>query len=746
MRDKKQNIDELLRQTDAPVFQNPEHQQQLREELLASFDAQVAAEEKPEEKTGWTLFSPSLATMTNLGIASILIIVASGIGLNKLLDTSEPKEFHDAYYAVKKSNKAKTDASKIALGETLGDSKQQLDDKIAFDYKQTAPAITPKKTDRDLRLTSRDSTIALSKKNKSIVALGGTAIANDSEQKKSYNGNIQDQPAESIKLQINDGFINEAIANKSGEEKKDLAQLRREKTTNEHLAMRLREKKTAPKPIRAEPDFAPQSSVSNFTDLEEESGLFGAITNGRGGRSNSKTGKAPELDFDSDNKELAATADSRATIAKQEKTPSQRASTRALQPAFKKETEKLAEAIPRTKNTLAHKLPAKGAQIESSPTDTHGFRGIQSGAVKKTEASEEVTKESTDGLTTLTWGAIAAEGETGEGLVDDESRTLTRKTQDDDFFGAFQKKDSILATVATPRYAGQFLFQDVEQQTLASGLKIEITNTAGVPLERFDITETRESKSEIIGKDDISAKTIDAIKVDQIFAYVTSKETEKYGLARQQQVRFSLAPAPWNDSNGLLWYEGISTESKNSQDPTAWFDSSQITRYRSFGTYWSREFEPEKKKRNLKEKPRDQFIALYEIEPQSVQNGKNIAGRKVTSRLTFNRLGNTQIEGAQNKPESGSLRQWDFRLALGTEKQTESARQYTTINAAPKEFQLATAVAAYGLMITNSPQKGDLTWDKVLQLTQNAVGKKPVGREKEFLQLVKQQRQKALKK
>jgi autotransporter-associated beta strand protein len=60
----------------------------------------------------------------------------------------------------------------------------------------------------------------------------------------------------------------------------------------------------------------------------------------------------------------------------------------------------------------------------------------------------------------------------------------------------------------------------------------------------------------------------------------------------------------------------------------------------------------------------------------------------------------------------------------------------TTLAAASPEFKFTTAVAAYGLMLSQSSYRGPLTWDQIRQLALEGKGTDPHGYRAEFLQLL----------
>jgi Ca-activated chloride channel family protein len=61
-------------------------------------------------------------------------------------------------------------------------------------------------------------------------------------------------------------------------------------------------------------------------------------------------------------------------------------------------------------------------------------------------------------------------------------------------------------------------------------------------------------------------------------------------------------------------------------------------------------------------------------------------------------------------------------------------------DAATADYKFAAAVVGYGLMLRDSPFKGDLTWEKVQILAEEGQGPDREGYRAEFLQLVRQAR------
>jgi Ca-activated chloride channel family protein len=62
------------------------------------------------------------------------------------------------------------------------------------------------------------------------------------------------------------------------------------------------------------------------------------------------------------------------------------------------------------------------------------------------------------------------------------------------------------------------------------------------------------------------------------------------------------------------------------------------------------------------------------------------------------------------------------------------------IDAATADYKFAAAVVGYGLLLRDSPFKGDLTWDKVLALAEEGQGPDREGYRAEFLDLVRRAR------
>src|SRR4030095_9311597 len=60
---------------------------------------------------------------------------------------------------------------------------------------------------------------------------------------------------------------------------------------------------------------------------------------------------------------------------------------------------------------------------------------------------------------------------------------------------------------------------------------------------------------------------------------------------------------------------------------------------------------------------------------------------------------------------------------------------------ASSDFRFAAAVSGYGMMLRNSPHKGDLSWEQVLRLAEQGLGADKEGYRAEFVDLVRKAQQ-----
>ena len=59
------------------------------------------------------------------------------------------------------------------------------------------------------------------------------------------------------------------------------------------------------------------------------------------------------------------------------------------------------------------------------------------------------------------------------------------------------------------------------------------------------------------------------------------------------------------------------------------------------------------------------------------------------------------------------------------------------VSQASDDFKFAAAVAGFGMLLRDSPHKGSLTYDAVLELASSAASRDPQGYRREFLTLVR---------
>ena len=70
-------------------------------------------------------------------------------------------------------------------------------------------------------------------------------------------------------------------------------------------------------------------------------------------------------------------------------------------------------------------------------------------------------------------------------------------------------------------------------------------------------------------------------------------------------------------------------------------------------------------------------------------------------------------------------------------KRRRRRRGAATYATASDDFKFAGAVAGFGMLLRDSPHKGNLTYDAVLELASSAAGRDPQGYRREFLALVR---------
>jgi Ca-activated chloride channel family protein len=125
--------------------------------------------------------------------------------------------------------------------------------------------------------------------------------------------------------------------------------------------------------------------------------------------------------------------------------------------------------------------------------------------------------------------------------------------------------------------------------------------------------------------------------------------------------------------------------------------------------------------------------ALYEIVPP----GKDQA-LPVVDPLEFQKSNRAEKDLAADRPES-MLVKLRYKAPDGnTSKLTKLAvvDQGASYGTASDDFRFACAVAGFGMLLRESPHKGNMTYDGVLELADFAASRDPQGYGREFLTLV----------
>ncbi len=135
--------------------------------------------------------------------------------------------------------------------------------------------------------------------------------------------------------------------------------------------------------------------------------------------------------------------------------------------------------------------------------------------------------------------------------------------------------------------------------------------------------------------------------------------------------------------------------------------------------------------------------ALYEVVPVGAESGVGADGRPAVDPLKYQtktrKTGDTKLAGAASaelltvkirykQPEGDVSAKLEFPL-------TDSGEKFAA--RADTEFRFAMAVAAWGMLLSDSPHKGTATFDQVLELAEDGLRNDPGGHRAEFLQLVR---------
>lgn len=131
--------------------------------------------------------------------------------------------------------------------------------------------------------------------------------------------------------------------------------------------------------------------------------------------------------------------------------------------------------------------------------------------------------------------------------------------------------------------------------------------------------------------------------------------------------------------------------------------------------------------------------ALYEIVPLAS------TGAKITP---SNFDATTNASGTLSKGSNSSTNSALFNLKLHYKEPEETIPRLIQVPvavpsqdrndvAATADYKFAAAVVGYGLMLRDSPMKGDLNWEKALRLAEEGLGPDRVGYRAEFIRLVR---------
>jgi Ca-activated chloride channel family protein len=131
--------------------------------------------------------------------------------------------------------------------------------------------------------------------------------------------------------------------------------------------------------------------------------------------------------------------------------------------------------------------------------------------------------------------------------------------------------------------------------------------------------------------------------------------------------------------------------------------------------------------------------ALYEIVPNRSGNRPESAADKASAAVAGPSNDLLSLQVGYRSPAGGTVQNTTTNkpprsLQVGVPDVHRSA------DAATADYKFAAAVVGYGLLLRDSPYKGDLTWEKVQSLAEEGQGPDREGYRMEFLQLVRQAR------
>jgi Ca-activated chloride channel family protein len=133
------------------------------------------------------------------------------------------------------------------------------------------------------------------------------------------------------------------------------------------------------------------------------------------------------------------------------------------------------------------------------------------------------------------------------------------------------------------------------------------------------------------------------------------------------------------------------------------------------------------------------ITALYEIVPTRSTDSTRIGSGSELAASAGSSSDLLNLEVGYRSPANGRVQDSaenrpSRSLQMGVADVTRSS------DAATADYKFAAAVVGYGLMLRDSPFKGDLTWEKVQTLAEDGQGPDREGYRAEFLQLVRKAR------
>jgi autotransporter-associated beta strand protein len=137
------------------------------------------------------------------------------------------------------------------------------------------------------------------------------------------------------------------------------------------------------------------------------------------------------------------------------------------------------------------------------------------------------------------------------------------------------------------------------------------------------------------------------------------------------------------------------------------------------------------------------ITALYEIVPASLKypDGKALVDDLKYAPKPAEPAAETAPSSNKNPASSNELMTVRLRYKAPDGDKSQLMEQPVTdpgkkLSDAPKDFKFAVSVAGFGMLLRDSQQRGDLSWDLVRNLAQQGKGEDPNGYRGEFLQLI----------